>query len=312
MELFPASDSSAWKIIQKVIEESDYYVVVLSGRYGSVGADGVSFTEMEYDYAVSLSKPVLGFVRSNIDDIPAKYAESDREKKAALERFRKKVMSRSCVKFDTPEGLGLAVMKSLVSEVRINPQVGWIRADQAKSPEDREREDALRSALDEADRNVKRLERSLRDKSVLPKDIAKEALAQGEDKVSFRVRFRNDDKDMVAREVEISWDNILRVIGPSIYGYVVRRAKDYGTGRPRYPFENDLEDYILFQIIDEVGDRKIYLGGDQIDTCIFQFKEIGLLEFSEHEQDNGEIFRGVTLTPHGEQKVAVLKASYRG
>jgi hypothetical protein len=66
MELFPASDDAQWELIKRVIEESDYYVVIVSGRYGSLGPEGISYTEMEYDYAVAKGIPVLGFVRHDV------------------------------------------------------------------------------------------------------------------------------------------------------------------------------------------------------------------------------------------------------
>jgi hypothetical protein len=37
MELFPASDDNQWELIKRVIEESDYYIVIVAGRYGSIG-----------------------------------------------------------------------------------------------------------------------------------------------------------------------------------------------------------------------------------------------------------------------------------
>lgn len=52
MELFPASNDAQWELIKRVIEESDYYVVIVAGRYGSLCPEGMSYTEMEYDYAV--------------------------------------------------------------------------------------------------------------------------------------------------------------------------------------------------------------------------------------------------------------------
>src|SRR5580700_5309405 len=71
MELFPASDDTQWELIKRVIEESDYYVIIVAGRYGSLGPEGRSYTEMEYDYAAEKGIPVLGFVRENIGDIPS-------------------------------------------------------------------------------------------------------------------------------------------------------------------------------------------------------------------------------------------------
>ena len=37
MELFPASNKKSWDIIKKVIDESDYYLLIIAGKYGSLG-----------------------------------------------------------------------------------------------------------------------------------------------------------------------------------------------------------------------------------------------------------------------------------
>src|SRR5580692_5823843 len=66
MEIFPAADDDAWTLIQRVIDESDYYLLAIAGRYGSVNPmTGLSYTEMEYDYAVSVGKPVMAFLHGN-------------------------------------------------------------------------------------------------------------------------------------------------------------------------------------------------------------------------------------------------------
>jgi hypothetical protein len=38
MELFPAADDDSITLIKSVIEDSDYYLVILGGRYGSLDA----------------------------------------------------------------------------------------------------------------------------------------------------------------------------------------------------------------------------------------------------------------------------------
>src|ERR1700741_2042613 len=62
MELFPAATEEAWDLIKGVIDDSDYYCLVLAGRYGSTDGMGVSFTEKEYDYALAQKKPIMAFV----------------------------------------------------------------------------------------------------------------------------------------------------------------------------------------------------------------------------------------------------------
>ena len=62
MESFPATNEEQFGYIQKVIDNSDYYILVIGGRYGSITEDGISYTEKEYDYALSKEKVVLAFV----------------------------------------------------------------------------------------------------------------------------------------------------------------------------------------------------------------------------------------------------------
>ena len=65
MELFPASDEDQWALIKGVIDDSDYYVLVIGGRYGSTADDGISYTEMEFEYAKATKKPILAFIHQN-------------------------------------------------------------------------------------------------------------------------------------------------------------------------------------------------------------------------------------------------------
>jgi sugar-specific transcriptional regulator TrmB len=214
MELFPASDDTQWELIKRVIEESDYYVVIVGGRYGSLGPEGISYTEMEYDYAVKRDVPVLGFVRENIGDIPLNNTEQTEKGRKKLEVFREKVMSRTCRKYSTPAELGMAVMKSLMTESRIRPRTGWIRADEARSEEDIQRERELRDALNEAEKLIKELERELRDRVTLVDEIPTDQLAQGDDVLEFTISFTDRNKQLVTTAVELTWDEAFMSSGP--------------------------------------------------------------------------------------------------
>lgn len=62
MELFKAGKSQM-KTIQKWIDESDVYMLILGGRYGSIEEEsGLSYTELEYRYALSKEMPVFAVV----------------------------------------------------------------------------------------------------------------------------------------------------------------------------------------------------------------------------------------------------------
>lgn len=306
MELFPASDDTQWELIKRVIEECDYYVVIVAGRYGSLGPSGKSYTEMEYDYAVSKGIPVLGFVRDDIDSIPSKYIERTEEGRAKLQSFREKVMSRTCRKYTNALELGMAVMKSLMSEARVRPRIGWVRADQARSEEDLQRERRLADELETAKSEIEILQREIRDRSVLLDEIPRENLAQGEDEFDFTVMFRDEKKQYVSEKVNVTWNDIFRIIGPSLYGYIVRKGIDY-NGISSYPFQKEIEQHLRSKLIHRVQGRKIEIERGQIDTCIFQLKELGLLKFEEKEEDEGGVFRGITLTEYGENRLSILK-----
>lgn len=63
MELFNAGDKSQLDTIKSWIDESDVYMLILGGRYGSVEpVSGKSYTELEFDYAISKGKPVFAVV----------------------------------------------------------------------------------------------------------------------------------------------------------------------------------------------------------------------------------------------------------
>ncbi len=43
MEQFPASDMSQMDYIKRMLDDCDYYILILGGRYGSLDRDGVGF-----------------------------------------------------------------------------------------------------------------------------------------------------------------------------------------------------------------------------------------------------------------------------
>jgi len=310
MELFPASDDAQWELIKRVIEECDYYIVIVAGRYGSLAPGGRSYTEMEYDYAVEKGIPVLGFVRANIGDIPVSRCESTEKGRKKLSAFREKVMSRTCRKYTSAAELGMSVLKSLVAEARVKPRVGWIRADQARSEEDVLRERKLSEDLQQARELVEELEREIRDGAVLADEIPHAQLAQGDDLLALTVTFSDSKKQVVSENVELSWDEVFSVIGPPIYGYIFDKRHGYGQ-RSTYQFQDNLEEHIRAKIVDRVQNRRINILSSQVDACVLQFKELGLMKFAESKKENGGVFRGVTLTELGERRLSLLKVKRR-
>jgi uncharacterized protein DUF4062 len=129
MELFPAASIEQWQLIKRVIEECDYYLVVVAGRYGSLNESGVGYTEMEFDYAISIGKPVIGFYHKNPDSLPGAKLEKTDAGRECLKAFMEKIKKRVCRAWGAPAELGSAVKSAIIHELESNAKPGWIRAD---------------------------------------------------------------------------------------------------------------------------------------------------------------------------------------
>lgn len=130
MEAFVASNESQWDVIKRVIDECDYYVLIIGGRYGSLAAEGISYTEKEYRYAKSVGLPVLAFVHAAPDQIALGRSEQDEALRGKLLSFRGEILKNYPVReWKTAAELGAVVSRSLIREMRINPRPGWVRND---------------------------------------------------------------------------------------------------------------------------------------------------------------------------------------
>ena len=134
MEMFSAADEEQWKIITRQIDETDYYVVILGNRYGSI-SEGISYTEKEYDYAVGKGIPALGFVIDSSVESLAKNTDKDDEKIAALAKFKAKVKQRPVGFWKTADDLHGKVSIALMKAFNTTPRTGWSRATSIAGPE---------------------------------------------------------------------------------------------------------------------------------------------------------------------------------
>jgi hypothetical protein len=133
MELFPSTDQEQFEFIKKIIDASDYYLIILAGRYGSINPEtGLSYTEMEYDYAVSTGKPVIRLLHSNpLAGLDAKNIESSNMGKAKLLNFREKLSTGKLMRqWDSVDDLRFEVVMALQAAIRWNPCAGWTRGGQ--------------------------------------------------------------------------------------------------------------------------------------------------------------------------------------
>jgi hypothetical protein len=163
MELFPAADDDAWTLIRRVIDQSDYYLVIIGGRYGSLDKDGISFTEKEYDYAVETKKPVIAFLHSEPEQISREHTETDPLIWNKLEKFRAKAKVKHCRFWANKEELIIGVLTSYPQLIYSHPTHGWVRGDLIKTPEDLDRLAKLQDRVEQLERENQRLQEQLAD-----------------------------------------------------------------------------------------------------------------------------------------------------
>lgn len=138
MEMFSAADEEQWEIIRETIDSSDYYVLIIGHRYGSViekgSYAGISYTQKEFRYALEKKIPILAFlIDSNVAITPDKM-EQDDNKREKLNEFKEEVKNGRIVQWWTSmDDLANKVMNSLNKQISKGKRAGWIRADRDKS-----------------------------------------------------------------------------------------------------------------------------------------------------------------------------------
>jgi hypothetical protein len=134
MELFPAASVEQWNLIKQVIDDCDYYVLVIAGRYGSLTEAGISYTEEEFDYAILQGKPILAFLYKDIGKLPGDKLEQTDEARGRLNAFVNKVTKNRHVRFwTTPDSLASSIKTAILHEIETNPKPGWVRANSVPS-----------------------------------------------------------------------------------------------------------------------------------------------------------------------------------
>ncbi len=135
MELFTSGDESQMEVIKQWIQESDVFLLILGGRYGSVEpTSNKSYTQLEYEYAVSLGKPLFACVitDSALDNRVRSVGSSAMETTYSreLKVFRDLVLSKMVRFWDDFKDIKIAVGETLSTHARRDDLLGWVRASQ--------------------------------------------------------------------------------------------------------------------------------------------------------------------------------------
>lgn len=327
MELFPAANEDQWTLIKKVIDDCDYYIVVIGGRYGSLGSEGISYTQMEYEYAVLQNKPVMGFLHKDPSSISAKKSEKSPEGLVKLEQFRSLVQQKMCKYWSNPAELGSAVSRSLVKLIKNVPAVGWVKADLL--PDKSATEEILRLR-----QKIEDLQNQLSD-TQQGSPISTENLSQGDDivKIKFSVTAYKPPEPQPEKNVqpsnrssflpplrgsgsyktyhyefEATWNNLFFALSP----FLIDEASDTTLTKV-------LNNFIAEEAIEELKDKeelngcelqRFTIDGESFNTIKVQFLALNLIAKSAKRKNRSvsDVSAYWTLTPYGENAMMVLRA----
>lgn len=309
MELFPASDDDSWSLIKKVIDDSDYYVLIVGGRYGSTHPEReVSYTEMEYNYADESKKPIMAFFHGIPDVIPQGRTDKSDVAAEQLERFKARVRAARNVKtWTTPAELAGIVTRGLIHLRKAAPATGWVRGDMALTPEKEAEIAELKAELAEA----RQLQAEATSQSA---DLSQlEDLAQGDDE--YDLPFSIEHGPAFARKVRDfswspSWNEIFAELGPTMLReasqeklliqlseWCIREAREY-TERN----DDDIE----------VGERpRASFEGKHLDDLVVQLHALRLIEESTHRHGVNDKNVYWSLTLRGRELLTNLRAIRR-
>lgn len=134
MEMFSAGDEEQWEIIQETIDSSDYYVLIIGHKYGSVIEKGEYagniYTQKEFRYALNKKIPILAFLIDDNVAVTPDRMEDDVDKRKKLEEFKNEVKEGRMVEWWTSiEDLAGKVSIALTKQINRGKRPGWIRAD---------------------------------------------------------------------------------------------------------------------------------------------------------------------------------------
>ena len=290
MELFPAVDEEQFHFIKRVIDDCDYYILVLGGRYGSLASDGMSYTEKEYDYAVSKGIKVIAFVHADPGLIAAAKTDQEPEIRAKLELFRQKVRTGRLVKeWKTAAELPGLVALSLSMTIKTYPALGWVRGGTTGNPELLDQVVKLRQENEE-------VKEKLRLASGMAITIPN--LAQGQEKITLAgstwVVF-GQAGSWRRWEIKLSWDEIFWYIGPHLL-----EAKNDIAVKAKLSESASLRA--------GTGGQQPTLDDDIYQTIKIQLLALGLVDVQSLKATDGNMALFWTLTAGGKRKVLSLRS----
>lgn len=277
MEFFNASSQPQFTIIKKLLDITDYFVLIIGKRYGSISkSTGISYTEMEYDYAVEHGIPVLAFLYdlgSSSDNI------EDNLDNNKLEEFRKKVKEEKEVNFwSEPVELLASICTSIQNEIKNVQRPGWIRYEESGPNPQKQLEELQKEyyelSIKKNNSNVGQKQRAYSDSNDLTDILKRKCNLVLGSKVGYvRVEPKLTDQtkfkiffDVVINDYKTKTENTVKVSLLNRNGWKYKVSHHYHgpkQGSPYFPGKEGCGSAAIDETLMDVA------------NCLFLFYEVG-------------------------------------
>lgn len=309
MEFFPSTDDDQWTLIKQIIDDCDYYIVIIGGRYGSLSSEGISYTEKEYRYALEIGKPIIAFLHNDPDSLPKKKSEIDADAIKKLEEFKELVQKKMCKYWSNAIELGSVVSRSFIKLQKSHPSVGWVRGNLVP-----EKDSSIE--LLELTREIERLNKQLEDtKTKAPK--GSENLAQGYDKIALNYSCESNDGSAYEFQSTHTWTGVLNVTWNDIFAYIspilINEANENHIRNLITTFVKKHGTENLKKNKDSKGHKfkNFVLNDEDYHTIKIQLRALGLIQQSNQKRAVRDKETYWTLTPYGDTIMNQLRAVKR-
>lgn len=294
MELFPATNEDAWTLIKEIIDGCDYYILIIAGKYGSTNGNGISYTEMEFDYAISINKPIICFIHQNIEELTVVKIEKHEIAQKKLLDFKSKAQSKHCKYWNSPEDLGGKVSRSMVQLKKSHPSDGWIPGRFAADEKLFRTIEDLRNKIDTLEKEKKiSLETAL---------VEHSELAQGDDVIPMKFSLRKSKNTELSETIiELSWDTIFSYVGTVMLGECTEKE-----------FLEKIQLVCWHSLDSEIVDcnnySQIRLRHVYFDVIKVQLQALGLIRKGKKKRAVSDKNTYWDITPFGEQYLIKVRA----
>lgn len=298
MEAFLATNESQWEVIEKVIDECDYYILLIGARYGTVTKEGISYTEKEFNYAKAMGIPILAFVHGDPGSISVAKAEADKVAQELLNAFRDRVLVEYPVRrWTSPQELGGVVSRSLSRAIKVNPRPGWVRNTGSSNLE-------LLEQINQLTKEIAVLRSQPRSETF---NHANGKLQSGKDTINLTGTFRRYEREKGIGDAKngdwaarASWDDILRDVGPIL----LNEASESDVKQKLAAFIGWSGEFD--------GDKFRYsswsISSGSFAEVIVQFRALGLIQKGTRKRTVSDNANYWMLTSSGEQHLISLLA----